>query len=540
MARDRLDGGVRIARTEWRRHRREFGGSRGRRVAAALGYCAVAVALGALATAVGRDLATGTPLALSLAAAVAFAWIVARSASLTGSRFEQLAPDALLTAVPVRTAAMGLLVFVAARVGAVLAVPTVGVAVGLALGARTPLVALTAIIAIGALAALAVGVGVASRLGSALVGRRLSRGGLYRDLLVVFGWLPLVALWLLLQELSVSLETLSVWFEWLPLAALADLAVLGAGGDVEPLRAVVTVAGVAVTVPLLAGLTTAFARRLWVTEPADSTDASRSGSHSLLDDGRLEALLGDRVSRPTVTVARQLLLAERRTPRGLLNAGYALAFVGLVGLPLFGVLLGAPGFLLVVFALGVAPGIVFGSEPIGRNYRVLPLLLTAVHGRAFVGGHVLASLVLGVPLVAIVVVPLGIASAATLAETVALVATGVALCCCTATALLAFELTVDREDLAPVPAFFSSVPAYAEEGWSAFVGLAKTFAVVSLVFLPAALGNATAVYERVAELGLPVTAVRLGALGVTCVLALGVSRVAARVAVRRYRDYHLN
>jgi ABC-2 type transport system permease protein len=538
------DGG-RIARIEWRRHDREFGRSRSRRIGLVLSYCVVAVVLGAGALVVGDDLATteAAPSAVgSLAATLAFGWVVVRSASLTHRRFEGLSSDALLTAVPVRTAVFGLVSFVFARVGVAIVLPTVGVAVGLAVGAGTPWIALSAVAAIAALAALAVAVGVAGRLAGSLVGRRLARGGLYRNLLVVFGWVPLVALWFLLRELSVSAAELGAWLEWLPLALLVDLAFLGADGTagVEPLRALAAVGAVAVVVPALLGLTTIVARRLWVTESVGSTRSTTpSHSRSLAGGGRLERLLGGTVSQPTRTVARERLLAERRAPRGLLSTGYVLLFGALVGLPVFGALLGTPGFLLVVFGLGVAAGIVFTAEPIGSAYRVLPMLLTTVRGRQFVGGLVLASLLLGVPLVVLVVVPLGIVSDASLLETGALAVTGVALCACTATVNAAIELNVDRADLVPVSGFVTDGPVYSEPGWGAFSGLAKSFGIVSLVALPAFLGNARWVYERAPALGVPTAAVRLGALCCTIVLAVGVSRIAFRVAVARYRDYRL-
>ncbi|WP_247004210.1 hypothetical protein [Halosolutus gelatinilyticus] len=540
-----LDGSVRIARIEWRRYRREFGHSRGRRAALILVFCATAVALGVVSWLLGRELATGgqPPRSeASLAAAIGFVLLAVRSSSLTNGRFEQLAPDALLTAVSARTATVGLVLFVFARVGVALAIPAIGVAVGLALGAGSAAVALSTIAAITALAAFAAAVGVAGRLAGTIVGRRLARGGLYRDLLVAFGWIPIAALWVLRQELSVPIDELSSWLEYLPLALLADLALLGAGerAGVEPIRGLAALGTVALAVPLLLTLATVFARRLWETDPAGSTRSARSsGSHSLVVDGRLERLLGEHVSRPSLVVARERLLAERRVPRGVLSAGYALCFVGLVGMPLFGVLLGAPGFVLVVFTLGLATGLVFGTEPIGKTYRVLPMLLTTVRGRDFVGGLLLASLVLGAPLIAAVVLLLGIASDASLAETLALICTGFAICACTATVNVAFEMNADRADLVRVPGFFIDVPVYSETGVSAFYGMAKTFAVVSVVTVPAFLGTSRPVFEPLAALGIPTAAVRIGALCCTIVLAIGVSRLAFRVAVDRYRDYHL-
>ncbi|MDQ2052640.1 hypothetical protein RBH26_19465 [Natronolimnohabitans sp. A-GB9] len=478
---------------------------------------------------------------VSLAVAIVFVWLVIRSSSLTSRRFEQLAPDALLTTVPVRAVVLGLTLFILARLGAVLAVPTLGVAIGLALGTGSPGIAISVIVAILILTTLAVGVGTAGRLASILVGRRLVRGNLYKSLLVLFGWVPFLVLFLLLREFSIPIDQLITWFDWLPLVLIGDLALLGAGeqAGVEPLRGLGAIAAVALVVPFLLGLTTVFTRRLWETDPGGSTQQSTSSQEdSLGNRDWLGGLLSVHIPRPTITMARERLLTERRVPRGLLNTAYVVLIVGVVGFPLFAIF-AAPGFLLLVFALGIAIGIVFGSEPISKSYKVLPMLLTTIRGRDFVGGHVLASLIVGIPLITIVVVPLGVVSDASFVETIVLTLTGVVLCACTASVNIAFGMGVNREDLVPVPGFFTNVPLYGEMGWAAFSGLIKTFAVVSVVLFPALLGNSQLIYGQLEPLGFPTAIVRIGGLCITILLALGVSKIAFGIAVNRYHNYAL-
>ena len=537
--------GIRIAKIEWRRHHRELGYSQNRQIIMLLILCAVSISLGSASWVVGQELTTETPELFSLtslATTITFVWLVIQSSSLTNRRFEQLAPDALLTAVPIRTATLGIILFVLARVGAILVIPTLSIAVGLALGVGSPVIAISVITAIAALAVLAVAVGTAGRLASILIGRSLARGSLYRAVLILFSWVPLVALYFLLQEFSVSVVQLASWFEWVPLALLADLAFLGAGEQVgvSPLRGFAAIIAVALVSPLLFGLTAVFTRRLWISDPIGSSrQKNPSESHSATSGGWVGRLMEGYVSQPVITIARDRLLSERRVPRGLLNTAYVVLVVGVIGLPLFA-LFAVPGFLLLVLALGTAVGLAFGSDPIGKSYRVLPMLLTTIQGREFIGGFVLAGLIVGAPLITLIVVPLGVVSDASFAETIALTITGIALCACAATVNVAIEMDADRADLVLIPGFFTDVPLYGKEGWSAFSGMARTFAVASIVILPAFFGNSQLVYGQLASLGFPTTVVRIGGLCITVLLAVGVSKLAFGIAVDRYRDYELD
>ncbi|WP_135534176.1 hypothetical protein [Halostella pelagica] len=543
MVEFRIHHSARVARTELTRHQREFDGRWfGRRVRSGLLLC-VGVLLGAFAYRLGRDLATGQtalPAGLWTAVTALFVWMVWRSSSLTHARFERLNADLLLTTVPARTVTSGLLLFGYARLITVLALPALGIAVGTALGLRSPMVALTVVAAVASLTALAVAVGTAGRLAAHLVGLRIVRLGFYKDLFTVFGWTILLVVFIIFQDTLATVVPAIAVSELRPAAWVIDLALSGAShqAGVAVRRGLSALGVVLLSVPLLAGVTTVLARRIWEADPASSTEDR--GSHSLVDDWWLERFLGERVSRPVRTVARGRLLVERRVPRGVLNTGYVLVFAALVLFPAVAIVGGANTMLLLVaFSLGLAGGVAFGTDPIGVKYRVLPALLTTVGGRQFVDGLVLAALVAGVPVVTVVVLPLGVVGPVGVVEAVLMVLVGVAVCACSAAVCVAVGMGVDRTEFVPIPFFFTDVPVYAEIGSAPFLRLGGIFVVVLIAALPGFLGNIPSVYGGASALGVPAVAVRTGSLCLTVLVAVGLSVFARRIAVRRYREYRI-
>ena len=535
--------GTKITRAEWTRHRREFGIPTTGKPVFLVVLLGLAGGLGWLAHALGRDITAGEPFPadlLSLAVSVAFLWMVWRSSKYTHVRFERLNPDLLLTTVPARTAALGLLGFVSARLLTTLAVPTLGIAVGTAVGLRSPTAVLTVTLAVACMGMVAAALGTTSRLAARLVALRFVRARYYRDLLVVFGWIPLVVGAMLLEELSLSLAPLTGVFGSLPLAWFVDMALVGAvDGTGEAVRHTVGVFGLLATVvPVFAAGTTVLARRVWERDPASSTGSR--GSHSLLEPGVVERVVGERIPRATYTVARERWLMERRVPRGLLSTGYALVFMGAVGFPLVA-LAGGRAVLLVYFAvtLGLAAGVAFGSDPIGTEYRTLPMLFTSVTGRQFVGGVLLAATVVGAPLVALVIVPLGVVGSVGVAQTALIALLGSVICPCTASVATMVGLGVERIEYAPVPFFFTEAPVYGELGATAFLRQGLVLAIGVLASLPAFVGTAPSVSERIAALGVPTASIQVGSLLLALLLAVAITRTAARIAVQRFRDYQL-
>jgi hypothetical protein len=500
-----------------------------------------AVGLGWLTHQLGRELASGQPLPydwLGLLVSIGFAWMVWRSSQYAHARFEQLCPELLLTTVRSRTAALGLLGFVYIRLVVTLAMPMVGVTVGLAVGAQSPAVAVTTVAAAAVMTPLAAATGTTSRFLAHLVARRVTRAHTYRDLLVVFGWIPLMIGAIVLQDASLPVASLSAVFGSLPLAWFVDLAFVGWADSpfVSPQHAL-AIMGIAVgSVPVLAAGTAVLLRRLWETTP---TSTGTSGSHSLVGDGWMDRLLGDHVSRPVRTVTRERWLMERRTPRGLLSTGYVLLCFGVLGLPLL--LFGGPNgtLLTIAVALGMAVGIAFASDPIGTEYRTLPMLFTTVSGRQFVGGLFLSPLLVGGPLVSAITIPLGVVSVVEPTWTLLITLVGIASCGCTAAVALAVGLRVDPEELVPTASFFTEIPVYAVQGIDGFVRLGSIFAVVSLPVAPAFLGNAPPVYEPIVALGAPASVVQGGSLVLALLLVIAVTHTAFERAVTRFQEYRL-
>lgn len=534
---------VRIARAEWTRHCRAFGRPLRDRPVLAVLTVAAGLVLGWLAYALGRDLAAGSPRpvdGLTLAATLAFGVLVWRSATYTQRRFERLNSDFLLTAVPTRAAGLGLLGFVGVRLTVSIAIPAIAIAVGLGIGLRSPVAGLSVLVAMAVMVLLAVVVGTTGRLGARLVGMTLVRARFYRDLLIVFGWLPLMAGAFLIQETAVSLQPLFAFLGAVPVAWFVDLALLG-GVVTEAIslrRAVGIIVLTAVSAPLLATGTITLSRRIWERTPTGATGTH--GSHSLTATGVGERLLGDRISRPTYTVARARWLMERRVPRGLLSSGYALLFMGVIGFPVVAIAGGAE-LLLLFFAvtLGLAAGIAFGGDPIGAEYRVLAMLFTSVDGRQFVGGLLLAALTVGVPLVAVGIVPLGVIGPIGVPATLLVSLVGIAACASTAAVAAAVGMGIDRFEFGPIPFFFTDVPIYATVGLRGFLHLGLIFGVVGLACLPAVLGNAPPVYGAVADAGVPTVATQFASLVGTVVLLVAIAVYASRLAVGRYRRYRL-
>ena len=193
---------------------------------------------------------------------------------------------------------------------------------------------------------------------------------------------------------------------------------------------------------------------------------------------------------------------ERRVPRGVLSTGYVLVVMGLIGSPAV-LFFGEAITLLVLFGVtvGLVAGIAFGSDPIATEYRTLPMVLTSVSGRQFITGGLLAAAMVGIPLVAVIVVPLGIIGPIGLAQTVLTAFLGWAVCVCTAAVALAVGVDVEHEEFTPLPFFFTDVPIYAEQGVNAFLRYGQILGIVLLACLPAFVGTSSYISEPIATVG---------------------------------------
>jgi nitrate reductase gamma subunit len=100
-------------------------------------------------------------------------------------------------------------------------------------------------------------------------------------------------------------------------------------------------------------------------------------------------------------------------------------------------------------------------------------------------------------------------------------------------------LGVERVEYAPVPFFFTDTPIYTQLGIVAFLrhGLVLTIGV--LASLPAFVGTAPLLSERIAALGVPIAGIQIGSVLLALLLAVATTRAAVTVAVQRFREYQL-
>jgi hypothetical protein len=167
------------------------------------------------------------------------------------------------------------------------------------------------------------------------------------------------------------------------------------------------------------------------------------------------------------------------------------------------------------------------------------MLFTSVTGRQFVGGSLLAATVVVLPLIALIIVPLGVVGPVGFGQTFLIALLGSAVCTCTAAVATMVGLGVKRIDYAPVPFFFTDVPIYAEVGAAGFVHYGVVLAIGVAASLPAFVGTSPTVYATIAALGVPAVVVQTGSLVLTLLLVVVITRTAFRTAVQRFQEYQL-
>jgi hypothetical protein len=221
-------------------------------------------------------------------------------------------------------------------------------------------------------------------------------------------------------------------------------------------------------------------------------------------------------------------------------AGYVFLLVLLVVFPALiagGVRL-AP--ILVAFVLAAESGLAFGLTPVATEYSSLPMTLTTSTGKQFVRGTLLAGVAIGTPVAAVATFGLGVLGPPGVVEAVLLGVTGAVLTVCAITIAAAIGMGVSSRNLVAVPVPLTSSTMYGEIGGAGFIRMGKLLGLVALVCTPALVGYLSVVFDPVSTmLGVPTVAVRVGALAVTIGLAVGVSAVGYRRAVRLYDDYTL-
>jgi len=309
--------------------------------------------------------------------------------------------EGLLTTIPARDAAAGVLLAECGRLLVIGVVPVVGVVVGFALGARSPLSAV--VLPGAALGLLALGVTGGFALGMALkLGFARSRFlASHKTAIGAVAFLVYMVVILFPQFAGITGRTFDLYavLGAVPTGWLADLALLGAPGvSANPLRATLATGVVLVGVPAFTGLSIRLADRYWHADAVHPEDESDAVGTSAID-GTLVTVFEGFVSRPTLAVARKTWLRARRAPITLSYVLYpAFAFVvPLQNAVRTGVIPPTLPALVAIYGAWMT-GAAFTLNPIGDEAATLPVTLIApASGARLVRGKILPAVAIGVP-----------------------------------------------------------------------------------------------------------------------------------------------
>ncbi|MDL0138609.1 hypothetical protein PNP85_03680 [Halobacterium salinarum] len=478
---------------------------------------------------------------MQAAAVAGFTMLLWVSAQRTSRVFERLNTNHLLTTIPTREAALGVVVSVYSQVIPPFSLPVLSAAVGFAIGTQSLASTLTIVVAVVAFVALAVLFGIVMSLAAKLATIQSPRLRRYRNGIYILAYILVFIVWIAVIQGPISDEFIVELLRRVPVAWFVDLALLptpeiqtGVARSVGALC--VTIVGV----PVLASVAISLATRVWNADPISATEIHRS--RSLVGDGFVERLFAGLVSRPVLTVARKRWLIERRVPLGLMMAGYLIILLPSVFLPAFAV--GEiPGISLVSFAFicAVGTGFAFGTTLLGGEYQSLQMTLTTVSGKEFIRGAVLAGVALGGPITAAGMLILGVGSSIGILETLLLAFSGVVLCVSSTTIAAAISMRVSYYEFQLTPIPFTDATAYEERGLKGFINLGLVLALVGLVCLPVFVSYGLMFFNSsvATVLNIPITVMRITSLILTVFLAGGVSVVAYRRAIRSYNQYTL-
>ena len=311
--------------------------------------------------------------------------------------------DGILTVVPTAEAYLGIAVAEYCYLLLWALLPAAGVGVGLALGSGTrwPAVGVPLMVALAGATLTTTGflVGLAIR----HVITRFPFVARNKTTLVVLAFVVYFAV-IVTGSLNQVIVDLFDPMAASPLGWYADVAILGfpdVAGSATNAAGAAVVTAVMAPLAVLAGVRVAW--RHWFADPAlasEESDESPVAEPGEETGDRTAAALERLLSRPTAALVTLAWRRAVRAPLKLLYAFYPLLF--LVGVFADIVQTGqVPSYLpygLLVF-LAWAGGVVFTLNPLGDQSAVLPTtVLSAVTGRGFVAAHVLAGLIVAVPL----------------------------------------------------------------------------------------------------------------------------------------------
>lgn len=202
----------------------------------------------------------------------------------TSSVNEHLNIDHLLTTISASEAALGLLFTVYRQVAVPVFLPTLAVAVGVALGSQTPVTTLTVGVAVVGFVTLAALLGIVLSLGAKLVTSRSPRLRRYKNSTYVLVFILGFLIWNTILQGPVSNQAAIDWLQAVPLAWFVDLALLGlADVPVGQARGLGALGVIVVGLPVLTEATISLSERVWTANRVGNQRSIARGSRSALD-----------------------------------------------------------------------------------------------------------------------------------------------------------------------------------------------------------------------------------------------------------------
>ena len=468
-----------------------------------------------------------------------------------GQRGTLESPEGILTVVPTREAFAGLLLAEYSFALLWVLLPSISVGVGLAVGSGTvlPIVAVPLAVLLAALTSVAVGMplGIGIRHGAT----RFPVVVRHKNALIVAGFM---GYFLLLSTGGLN-EVMIQLFEPMqgtPPGWFADLATLGLPTvAADPLRATAAIplALTLAALSLVAG--SAVADRHWFSDPAlaseSSTESSAStdlGQHppATIPDRGIETQLEPAFGVPTASLIATTWRRALRAPMKLLYAFYPLLFGAgfLAEIIRAGEVPAILPYLVLVFSAWAA-GVIFTLNPLGDQGAVLSAtLLSGIDGRSFVRAHLLAGLLVAIPIGTMATIVTGVLSPLETERLVLLVVGAPVVMVVSAALSVGIGMAFPRFEATSVT---RSIETVIPSRW-AFVlfslHLFATAAASAIVLEPVAATLMAVLVTWLAPFGLSVSAdaVELAA-GIALVPLILAPIPAYRFAVRRYDRFTL-
>lgn len=310
--------------------------------------------------------------------------------------------EGVLTVVPTRQAVVGVLAAEATYVLTWVLPAGVGVGLGFAVSTGSYLAILTAPVAVVLLGTTAMLVGYPIGLGIRHVVTRFAFVARHKNVLILAVFLVYFGL-LMTGTFNDFVVSMFEPMQVAPQGWLGDLFLLGVTGlTASTLYALQAIALSVVVALLSVATTTVVAARHWFADPALAGEVDEDAGVEYDGEyapGTVESALSSAFGRPTAAVVTLAWRRAARAPLKLLYAFYPLLFLAGVVADIYqsGRVPTYLPYAVLVF-VAWAGAVIFTLNPLGDQGSVLPAtLLSKVRGRDFVFAHVLAGLVVAVP-----------------------------------------------------------------------------------------------------------------------------------------------